>query len=199
MTNTDLRTRFTSYGQALKKIMIEEIPRPNPSKDIRIGLWGSASSGKTTYLAMLHEALELSPEWEVTADKKALTFVRKQLDRLDGGYFPGYTEKQQEIEMFSFMLRPQFDNKYKGKIVLSFIDAPGEFYESPKPNVRVVNQRGSSAGKSLEETEIPMDIVDYLISCDGIIFLLDPEHSGKGKKAYATMIKDLILEFQESF
>ena len=193
MNNTKLRNQFAS----IIRQATSEFPRRNPSQDIRIGLWGAASSGKTTYLAMLYEALEYSRDWEVTADKNALQFIRKQSDDIEAGHFPGRTTAQKEIEIFSFTLRPQFDNQHKGSVVLSFIDAPGEFYERPRPDVRVVSKRSTSASKSMEEAGPFMDIIDYLISCDGIIFLLDPERSEKGKKAYRTIIRDLFLEFQD--
>lgn len=193
MTNTKLKEQLTDYGQSLKTWITEDWPKESP-QDIRIGLWGTRGSGKTTYLAMLYEALALSNEWEVSLDKKARRFVRDHCKTINSDrLFPEPTPLADELEIFSFTLRPQFISKYGGKVVLSFIDAPGEFYETLNVNARVVGSHAHSA----EQTPQTMDIIDYLISCDGIIFLLDPERRDEDGDTYSSLIEDLIFEFQD--
>jgi hypothetical protein len=67
------------------------------------------------------------------------------------------------------------------------VDAPGEFYERPHQ----VDRRVSGE----------MDILDYLSSCHGIIFLLDPDRISEtlsdDEDDYHTMLLDLMFEFQE--
>jgi Double-GTPase 2 len=193
MKNISFKDQFTGYGRALKTWITEEWPKESP-QDIRIGLWGTRGSGKTTYLAMLYEALSLSNDWEVSLDSKARRFVRDHCRTINSDcIFPEPTQVANELEIFSFTLRPQFKGKYSGKVVLNFIDAPGEFYEILNADARVVGANGNGS----EYAQKTMDIVDYLISCDGIIFLLDPERSQEEGDTYSMLIEDLILEFQE--
>ena len=44
-----------------------------------------------------------------------------------------------------------------------------------------------------------IDIIDYLIDCDGIIFLLDPDpdEQNRNKDSYSTMLFELFLEFNK--
>jgi hypothetical protein len=73
--------------------------------------------------------------------------------------------------------------------MLDFIDAPGEFYENIMSNdAQVIDNHNDSES---------MDIVDYLVSCDAIIFLLDPQRTQQDGQAYSTIIRNLFFELKE--
>jgi hypothetical protein len=169
--------------------------------DIRIGLWGTSGSGKTTYLAMLYYALLLSKDWEVTADTEARQFVTKHIKHIEKGNFPPATETAPDLNIFTYTLRPQSSKGTGPKIVLNFIDAPGEFYEdilSTKVQIVEPQSQRTNAGMQVNQNQgNSKGIVDYLLSCDGIIFLLDPMRSKKEGNSYWTLLLDLFLEFQE--
>ena len=143
---------------------------------------------------MLYEALTLSDDWDVSTDMRAKQFVRDHGKTMRSQYvFPEPTPQGDELEIFSFTLRPQFKSKYGGKVILNFVDAPGEFYETYNSDARVIDKHDSLDSPSQRTT----DIIDYLISCDGIILLLDPDRKEEDGDSYAALIEDLILEFQE--
>ncbi|OQY44713.1 MAG: hypothetical protein B6242_12100 [Anaerolineaceae bacterium 4572_78] len=157
----------------------------------RIGIWGTTGAGKTTYLSMLYDSLLLRPGWTVAADTNARKFVTSQLRTIrTKGHFPPPTELTTEAEIFRYVLqeeRSQHVDSEFNQITLDFVDAPGEFYEKPHQADRRV------AGE--------IDILDYLSSCHGIIFLLDPDRLDntldEEEDDYRTMLLDLFLEFQE--
>lgn len=157
----------------------------------RIGIWGTTGAGKTTFLAMLYDALLLRPGWTVAADGKARGFITSHLRTLrTKGRFPAPTEVTAETDIFRYILQEEHSSQADGEfnqITLDFVDAPGEFYEKPHQADRRVTGE--------------MDILDYLSSCDGIVFLLDPDRVdaslGEQDDDYRTMLLDLMLEFQE--
>lgn len=161
------------------------------NSSFRIGIWGTTGAGKTTFLAMLYDALLLRPGWTVAADSQARGFVTSQLRNIrTKGRFPAPTEVAAETDIFRYILQEEKKEQFEGEfnqITLDFVDAPGEFYERPHLADRRVKGE--------------MDILDYLSSCHGIIFLLDPERVDDSLQDddsdYRTMLLDLMLEFQE--
>lgn len=184
----DRRTRSYLYEQWQRFIS------PTPSA-FRVGIWGTTGAGKTTFLAMLYDALLLRPGWTVAADPKARQFVLNHLKTIrQHGRFPAPTEISPELDIFRYILqdesRPDDGADFR-QVSLDFVDAPGEFYESPhQPDRRVNNE---------------LDILDYLSSCHGIIFLLDPDRTTaeddrdaeEAADDYRTLLLDLMMEFQE--
>ena len=171
--------------------------------DIRIGLWGTSGSGKTTYLAILHNALVLSDDWELTEDDEAGVFVDKHINDIEKGNFPLPTEIADTIKIFTYTLRPQSSKGTGSKIVLNFLDAPGEFYEDilgdAATTVKIVKRQSQHTNADMQVSETKNnsgDIVDYLLSCDGIILLLDPIQSKKKHNSYWTLLSKLFREFQ---
>jgi hypothetical protein len=178
---------------------------PIGAKDICIGIWGTVNSGKTTYLAMLYYALLLSKDWQVTADSEAREFVTKSINEIKAGKFPPTTQKAGNLNIFTYTIARQNSSGIIGpKVVLNFIDAPGEFYEDihSKESTEVQIAKPSIHDASAEtlvgqNQDNSMGIMDYLISCDGIIFLLDPTRSNEKPKSYWLLLFDLFMEFQE--
>ena len=137
------------------------------SLNIRLGLWGTIGSGKTTYLAMLLHCLEKEKnhKWIVTPDEQFRYRVRENITQIiDKKRFPLPTSTQLEkIQIFSYNLMPRnLIEPRNSNIILRFIDAPGEFYENLNIEVKVIDQENEYC-----------DIVDYLMSCDGIIFFTE--------------------------
>lgn len=154
--------------------------------DIRIGLWGTSGSGKTTYLAMLYDALEDSEEWTVEAGNDlADGFIDAHISTIDAGNFPPPTEISEDLKVFTYILK-----KGASSIFLNFLDAAGGFYEDFRGNA-------TQQVEIVETNDTLGDIVDYLRSCDGIIFLLDPIRSKKQGESYKTLLLRLFREFQK--
>jgi len=154
----------------------------------KLGLWGTAGAGKTTYLAMLFEALALDPAVIVVPDEGARTFAEDHRSEIrDRGLFPTPTQRRESLDVLSYMIYPsntaqQGGGKDAPHYVLSFIDAPGEYYE---------NLDGSDAVNS------KITILDFLGSCDGIIFLIDPERvEGPGQSNYRRLLDTLLQRLQ---
>ena len=181
------------------------------SRDIRIGIWGTKGSGKTIYLSMLYDILEASPQkWLVAADPEARRFVNQHRRDMDNtakaGVLPLPSERFDEITIFSYILKPQQIDIPASRIVLEFIDAPGEFYEHLYNTGEVTIRRKkkfTSKDKQIFDNEYDeveseyKGIVDYLMSCDGIVFLLDPKPSFQDGNSYRSLLVDLFQEFQE--
>jgi len=171
--------------QAKLERLVKDLYNPT-SKDFQIGIWGTARAGKTTYLTTLYNALMKSNRWYVEADDLAINFVKEQSKRLQKRVFPMPTElaNPDNPEIFTYELTPRLEPSPMSKIlpppakvVLSFIDAPGECYED-------LEGVGSK-------------ILDYLSDCHGIIFLLDPFRAKEENKTYDDLLLDLCFEFQK--
>lgn len=173
----------SSLGQWLRKTS-------KSSNNLRIGLWGTTAVGKTTYLTMLFSQLEDSQQWDIVVDKKTRQFIERNLYYLEEEHlFPPPTSQFKDLDILSYTLIPQNHPTIKSRIMLDFIDAPGEFYENIMSNDAQVIDAHS-------DTET-MDIVDYLVSCDGIIFLFDPQRTNQGVQGYSTIIRNLFFELKE--
>jgi|GEM_PF-2493011 len=184
--------QFQKFGQYRKDLGRWLKSIQGSRNDVRIGIWGTSGAGKTTYLARLYDALAESDNWTIQADKEASVFVDAHLTKIDGGRFPERTPKQTRdpLKIFSYIIT---SNKRQplassGRIILNFVDAAGEFYESVR-----IDEDGKAKVASKEGD---VDIVDYLVSCDGILFLLDPVRSDQDGEAYSALLRRLFLKFQ---
>ncbi|NET45435.1 hypothetical protein [Okeania sp. SIO2B3] len=158
---------------------------------IRIGIWGGVGSGKSIYLTRLFECLEKSPNYRIAADDKAIEFIQTNKHILDNEKRPGSLLKEtdpamSELEIFRYTITSQSSWFQDVTIVWEFIDASGEFYENPDSNVQV------------SDGETTYNIIEYLMSCHGIIFLLDPLRILKTEqtKTYRKLLSDLFIEFR---
>ena len=205
MTTSDAlefgRNQFKKAKENLADWLKQDVLQNSSKTTIRLGIWGTTGAGKTTYLTMLYDALEMSNQWVVTVDEKARTFVEDNLTRIkEQRQFPAPTEPSEKLEVFRYTLT-SVSRYIRKKIVLDFIDAPGEFYEDIRESKTEIEISEAPTNQQREQSYPPevqsMDIVDYLNSCDGIIFLLDPIRSKGNGKAYSTLLRNLFLEFQE--
>jgi len=177
-----LSQQQSSLGQWLRKTS-------KSTNNLRIGLWGTSAVGKTTYLTMLFSQLEDSDQWDIVVDKKSRQFIERNLYYLEEEHiFPPPTSQFRDLDILHYTLIPHNHPTIKSRIMLDFIDAPGEFYENIISNeVQVIDGQNDQS----------MDIVDYLVSCDAIIFLLDPQRTQKDGQGYSTIIRNLFFELKE--
>lgn len=159
--------------------------------DVRLGLWGSSGAGKTTYLTMLYLAFEKSREWTIQpANDEAMDFIIRNNKEISKGDFPARTQVNENDQLKIYSYRLEKNNQNQNSITLNFIDAPGEFYENYKWNCKIEDSNNPNEN---------IDIIDYLMNCDGIIFLLDPDpdKENRNKDSYSSMLFNLFLEFNK--
>lgn len=169
---------------------------------IRIGFWGTQGSGKTTYLTMLHHCLEKDPRWITNIVQPDFsTAIEHNINRLlDEGEFPAPNPTNiTKLEISSYMMIARKKRGLPMSITLNFIDAPGEFYEElAETDVTVIEKTLSDQNEKQEERI--GDIVDFLITCQGIIIFLDPKQVSLGSKQVKDKVsyrKLLMRFFQE--
>jgi hypothetical protein len=193
-TDSNQLQKFSQYRQELGR-WLRSLQGRN---DIRIGIWGTSGAGKTTYLARLYDAIALSDDWTIQADREAAAFVDAHLTQIESGKFPERTPKQtrEPLKIFSYIITSKKNAQKQrqpligsGRIILNFVDAAGEFYEKVS-----LNEDGKAKVTSKDGNDV--DIVDYLVSCDGILFLLDPVRSQEDGDAYSALLRRLFLKFQ---
>ncbi|WP_027405002.1 hypothetical protein [Aphanizomenon flos-aquae] len=162
---------------------------------IRIGMWGTVSSGKTIYLARLCELLSEGGKFRVQpGSDKAKKFVEHLLKNMNNETKDGilplptfYQPGESNVEILTYKLEPLSSEFGSATIILEFIDAPGEFFQNPDATLIINN-----ADKSSSYT----NIIDYLMSCHGIIFLLDPLRKDDANDDYFGLLLDLFTTFQ---
>jgi GTPase SAR1 family protein len=191
--------------QDLKKdiVLIFELPNEKP---IRLGIWGTTGSGKTTYLVMLHDRLSKGDSnFEIqTIDAKAqefLLFHRNQI--FQEKVFPTATDPSNKtLNVFNYTVIDSY-RIISEAIKLSFIDAPGKFFEDigerNPGNEVIINTGENQESQEDQEKPKPIYIVDYLISCDGIIFLFDPRRPRNDPqlKPYQNLVPFLFQELKD--
>ncbi|MBD2207417.1 hypothetical protein H6G33_34160 [Calothrix sp. FACHB-1219] len=180
------------FNWSKTKTQVEDIePQHILPSDIRIGIWGSSGAGKTTYLTILYDVLKESDGWIVRpGNEEADEFITRNSEAIENCEFPARTEpdENEKLKIYSYKLTRE-NSKYQGSITLKFIDAPGEFYE---------RLRDKNKKYLVDDPDNPKaDVIDYLMGCDGIIFLLDPDpdEQNQGKAKYSTMLRNLFIDF----
>jgi hypothetical protein len=166
---------------------------------IRIGIWGTTGSGKTIYLARLCELLSAGGKFRVQpGSNEAKKFVEELSNNMNNEtkdgilptpsfYIPFDREDRNNVEIFTYKLDPLSSEFGSATIRLEFIDAAGEFFENPDTTLIINNaDKSSSYG----------NIIDYLMSCHGIIFLLDPLKKDDAKNDYFGLLLNLFTTFQ---
>ena len=149
--------------------------RKKPKKqNIRIAIWGGVEAGKSTYLTMLYRYLDSHSDWNLKVSPSFLDIVYSFSRNLeDYGQFPDrrFPFPENEVQCLNYILNP---NKNIGinQVDLSFLAAPGKFYETGlMESIRVIENQIPGA-KEPKSYDTP---IDYFLSCDGIIILLDKQ------------------------
>lgn len=163
------------------------------SNSFRLGIWGTSESGKTTYLTMLFRSLQ-QQGWRVNAYGKAREFYNKNIELIEKGMFPEPTETKtsEALEIYSYYLNYENPSQRKSKVelVLDFFDIGGENYEFYR---------------NREEIKITLDnrelsLIEYFLSCHGILFLLDNWRDKKiheEEKTQFRLLEELFQDMQE--
>ena len=131
--------------------------------DVKIGLWGSRSAGKTTYLAMLYYVAK-EHGWEImSADSGSEDFIGGMNRRIFRDHrFPPPTEREQHI--YRYYIKPPSQGplgflRSRKTYTLALLDVGGEAFENP--------------ARYRSEYPEAEDVYLYRKECQGIIFLLD--------------------------
>lgn len=170
-------------------------------KSNRITVYGTSGSGKSTFLVRLHDAIQKGKsEFDLIAiDEKTNTFIRNLETKLyNNEPIPRTSTSDTELELFTITLAESY-RLLNSKIEFSFIDPAGEFFEeiniSSQDHITIVEDSVLDAQNITKETnEIESEtqkvtetdqqtnqqnkglkFIEYLSSCKGIIFLIDPE------------------------
>lgn len=152
-------------------------PRPIPSP-IRLGIWGFQSAGKSVYMLRLYEYLSNKGKVQIT-DKDTEEYINKGMELLDRGIFVPPTRTAAEKSKYSYTI----ENEDGSNTEFTFLDLPGRILTDPYNNF-------------LQENSQEITVVDHLLQCHGIIFLLSPLEEDKQTKAYLTLLRKLFLAMQ---
>lgn len=161
------------------------------ANDLRISLWGSPQSGKTTFLAALRHAITTgrsgAGEWNIfPTTPSSSTFMSALTHELSRGNFPGATEGGAEIPLrwlfvgdlkrsrFASRRQRLFGAKLMSRFVLDLVDVSGRAFahEPTKMGVPV---------------RVAANTIDRLARSDGFLYLFDPIGERDNRDSYAYM------------
>lgn len=183
-SSTDLGVRIRNairrYKQGDEKML------PN-SQNLRIGVWGPHSAGKTTYIITVWGAcLAREARWSVRLDDAQTSeFIIERLTLLRNGEFPEPTIPQPEPLHYSYLFSPRTSNKKSNKFGSD--KSPLEAFRNwiassdvTTPTKVVGNGLIVSftdvAGDQYFKDPLDSPLWDDIWSCDGILCLLDPSN-----------------------
>lgn len=165
----------------------------------KIGIWGTARAGKTTYLALLyHVFLREHIEWEIYAGSAiAEAFIKSSFERIfEEQRFPDETFEVQHYEY-------HVHSKSTGnKFTLTFFDAPGELFENyydPEKRVRSGSVPNSNTHERVTK-EAPIEIFNKLTECDGVLVFIDPARSDTmiRQRSYQMLLFQLFEDLRKN-
>ncbi|NEQ75495.1 MAG: hypothetical protein F6K23_22035 [Okeania sp. SIO2C9] len=151
--------------------------RPIPSP-IRLGIWGFQSAGKSVYMLRLYEYLLNEGKIQIT-DEDTEEYINNGIELLDRGIFVPATETAGEKSKYSYRI----NNEDGSNTELTFFDFSGKTLQDPYNDF-------------LHENSQEGTVVDYLLQCHGIIFLLSPLQEDKQTKPYHTLLMKLFNAMQ---
>ena len=170
---------------------------PAAKGEIKIGLWGSPQSGKTTYLAALRHTLGVqggeSGKWNLLPRSKrsAELMTKYTTDLVAKRQFPqatpldGWSELQWEftgdIAGTKFDTRPRFrrGKPLRSKFVLDLIDVSGGAFDDDLKRAGVGDRVADKA-------------LDHLQRAQGIIYLFDPVQEKADRNAAEYVNRTLV-------
>lgn len=158
----------------------KSLPQP-----IRLGIWGTRSAGKTVYMLMLYHYLSIEQGWNIAVDQETEEFINKGLElMLDEGKFvlPTLTRRGEAQDIYSYTLSGMMNNQTID-IEIQFFDISGETLRGRNEIIHDEN------GKEIT-------IVDYLLKCHGILFLVSPLQEDRDSRSYYALLGDLFRSMQ---
>ncbi|NET41857.1 hypothetical protein [Okeania sp. SIO2B3] len=152
-------------------------PRPIPSQ-IRLGIWGFHHAGKSVYMLRLYEYLLNEGKIQIT-DWDTEEYINNGMELLDRGIFVSPTATAGKKSKYSYTI----NNEDGSNTELTFLDIAGDILRDPYHDF-------------LDENSQENTVVDYLLQCHGIIFLLSPLQEDKQTKPYHTLLMKLFIAMQ---
>lgn len=185
-------------------------PDPAPHRG-RIGLWGAPASGKTTFLAALHVAVDRgeSPWLLYGRDDRSTNFLADNTFQLvREKTFPSATVGLSQN--LAWTLRGSREVRERGRFGLSrrrdvvteidleLLDAPGGYFSGAagRPSAPTV-VRFDDEDEEQEETEEER-LLQHLSSCHGLIYLFDPTRERARKDSYDYFQRTVLQIAQRS-
>ena len=144
--------------------MVQEQQRQK-NTTIKLGIWGTSSSGKTVYMLMLYHYLQRSKRKDKflvkVDDQETDDFLQTELNlRIYKGEFPTPTTTKDKYNSYSYKLKR--DNS-ETIVELTFLDLPGEVLQRREYKVKTNNKKNED-----------VSVAKYLTQCHGILILLSP-------------------------
>ena len=190
-------------GLRIANLKLGDLPNvindfPETSYKIKIGVWGLSGSGKTTYITKLYDCLEKGKsDFRIVSESKdAREFVAFHLRNLARGSFSNPTDPMIDPKILKYEIQAEY-SLFPFSMELSFVDAAGEWYqrigELSQDGGEVLNTGDVQYEPEASDIDSPkldsdeaktVGVVDYLIGCDGIIFLLDPKADNRGERSH---------------
>lgn len=168
------------------------------AQKIRIGLWGTARSGKTTYLAMLyHSFLTLHDQWDIRASPEAMAFIKQTFETV----FVRKSFPEKTAQTTEYVFTVTHKQNVHLEFDLTFIDAPGELYERYyDENSRPVQQIVPQSSTAERRTNLtPQQMFERLSECDGLLMLIDPAWQASPKNQGTVMYGSLLFNVLNDF
>ncbi len=169
-------------------------PAVASADDVKIGLWGSPSSGKTTFLGALRHAVDTgrtSGRWVIfpANDESANLMVELTHELVDRHKFPPSTQLGEQTELrwhfIGDLAGSQFDRR-----ILRRRPLPSKF------TLNLVDVSGEAFGAAPEERNVPLHVInsatDHLASAQGLIYLFDPIQELKTRNSAEYMNRTII-------
>lgn len=161
-------------------------------KPIRLGIWGVSESGKTVYLAKLYRLLQ-QKGWKLRIDGDHKDFLEKVIEKVENRELPESTDiLNDNIKTCEYQIYHDdfLGTNKKVEAVINFFDIGGEFYGGDQRHRIREDLRININGKEIT-------LLDYFLSCDGILFLLDYWRDGGEKRHEKSQVQLLEELFRE--
>jgi len=145
--------------------------------DVRIGLWGSPSSGKTTFLGALRHAVEsdrASGRWNIFPANTVSETLMVQLTHhlITNHEFPPPTQLGAETELRWEFIGDLAGSQFDRRLLRRRATLPSSFM------LNLVDVSGEAFGPTPEDKNVPREVIDraldHLASAQGLLYLFDP-------------------------
>ena len=164
--------------------MVQEQQRQK-NTTIKLGIWGTSSSGKTVYMLMLYHYLQRSKRKDrflvKVGNEQTDEFLKKHLiSRIYKGEFPTTTVIPREDKHNSYSYKLKRNNS-DTIVELTFLDLSGEIWEHRGYKVKTNNKKNED-----------VSVAKYLTQCHGILILLSPLKEDYNDKSYFSLLDGLF-------
>ena len=162
--------------------MVQEQQRQKNTR-IKLGIWGTVSSGKTAYMLMLYHYLQRSKRKDKflvrVNDQETDDFLQKELNsRIYKGEFPTPTTMKDKYNSYSYKLKRDNSDTI---VELTFLDLPGEVLQRREYKVKTNNKKNED-----------VSVAKYLTQCHGILILLSPLKEDYPDNSYLPLLDGLF-------